>query len=189
MHRERLQSLSDQELLRIAADQNIVSDDVFDRDFLIEEIYASLVDPFYEENLSASLLSKRYEFTDTIDYTVPVEAESFMQEFMHEQHLYLAVHSPQWLFVDWHISANVMREITDSPYFQALYLRLFALQKDVLGYELLESLDVEIDVFNGRQYLTLPERRAHYKVIIVADLMDRERILAESVITFLIGKN
>lgn len=33
MHRERLQSLSDQELLRIAADQNIVSDDVFDRDF------------------------------------------------------------------------------------------------------------------------------------------------------------
>jgi hypothetical protein len=186
MHRERLHSLSDEELLKMAEENDILSIGSFDRTFLIEEIYSSLSDSHYEQNLSVRLLSKRYEF---VENTTPLPNEKILFDLTseHENHLYTAVHSPQWLFVDWHTGKNIEQSIRSNTHFLALYLRLYVLKEGQFGYALEESHDIEVEQFSGRQYCVLPSTQAYYKVILVADLGDRERIVCESRVSFLVG--
>ncbi|NIZ19572.1 DUF4912 domain-containing protein [Entomospira culicis] len=188
MHRERLHALTDEELLRIATEQKIAEGEPFDRALLIEEIYAYLTDSFYDQNISVQLLAKRYEFVDQfLDSNLEGREAFFQSQSPHANHLYIAVHSPRWLFVDWQVSQQLEEEIRSHAQFVGLYLRLYVLSKAKMGYELVESMDVEINRFDGRQYLTLPMGVAHYRVLLVADLRDRERVLGESVVSFLVG--
>lgn len=187
MHRERLHSLSNEELYKLAKDFNITNTDVFDRALLIEEICSVFVDPFYEGNISVQLLAKRYELVGSSNFVSNTGLLDFFDDPPHASHLYVVVHSLRWLFVDWHVGEYLAKPIREHNMFQALYLRLYVLERSNMGYELKESLDIEVDSFNGRRYLTLLSQRAHYRVILVADLLDRERILTESAITFCVG--
>lgn len=183
MNSERLMLLTDEQLLLLAEEQGILSVDGLNRVALIEELSEAL-GVAGNASQPTELVMQRYAFLESRHLYKPVPLDFVFMDSYHESHLYMAIHSPNWAFVDWDIVPSLRDgDWVNQPH-KGVYLRIFALQKSVSGYELMESFDIELQEFKGKQYIQLPHNGVHYKARLLIDLGEYEKILRETGISF-----
>jgi hypothetical protein len=185
MHNERLVSLTDEQLLVLAEEHGILSVTAFNRIALIEELSEEL-GLARDESLPTRLVMQRYAFLESHHLYQPAQIDFVFMDSYHESHLYMAIHSPNWAFVDWEIVPTLRDVDWIQESNKRVYLRIFTLQQSHSGYELMESFDIELQEFKGKLYIQLPHNQVHYKARLLIDLGDREKILRETGISFLV---
>ncbi len=183
MNKERLILLTDEQLLMLAEEHGILSVEAFNRAVLVEELCDEL-GLTEDASLPTKLVMQRYAFLESRRLYKSAPLDFVFMESYHESHLYMAIHSPNWAFVDWEIVPTMRDGDWSHQPHKGLYLRIFVLKHSALGYELMESFDIELSEFKGKQYIQLPHNGAHYKARLLIDFGNREKILRETGISF-----
>lgn len=183
INREKLLSLSDEELLLVAEEYGYITGSMLDRISLIEELIRE-ADPIYNENLPVHVSAKRYDLASEPAYAKREDLDFVFLNAYNETKIHLAPHSPFWAFADWEVEESLQASLKSEAQFSGYFLRLYCLKPARGGYQLVETADSTASSANGRQYIQLVNNSLHHKIALFADVGRQERFIAESGLIF-----
>lgn len=177
MTRERLQSLSPDELSRLSDKIGMDSDPEMDRDALIDSILEALEEDRVEReqlnNYVIRVKEKKYDISQNEELDFSDEEEYEVPEKYNETKIMLLLRDPLWAFAYWDIKDVDNDKFKNS----SLFLRV---HKKMESEKVLDFFDIPVSISDRSWYINLPEANSDYYVEIITTMFGSEEVLSKS---------
>jgi uncharacterized protein len=177
MTRERLQSLSQEQLSILSDKIGIDTDPEMDREALIDSILEALEEDRIEReqlnNLVIRVKEKKYDisqdeeldFSETDDYVIP--------EKYNETRIALLLRDPSWAYAYWEIKDADKAKLKNGP----VVLRV---HKVLMGKKEPDFFDIPVTLDDKSWYINLPDTNSEYYAEIISTIFGGEKSLCKS---------
>jgi len=185
MTKDRLRSLSYNELSQIADDGNINVLQDMDKEALVSLIFDALeeerLDREGNHNLTIQIEAKKYTVSQDQELFVDFGVDVELPERYEETRLVLMLRDPSWVYCYWDIENRILAELRENSDFSGLSLRVTELAAPDWGKDsYVDWFDIPIQFIDLRRYINLPSEDAFYGAEIYAQLGEKESLLARS---------
>ncbi len=185
MTKDRLRSLSYNELSHIADKGNITVQQDMDKESLVSVIFEALeeerLDREGNNNLTIQVEAKKYAVSQDQELFVDFGEDVELPERYHETRLVLMLRDPSWVYCYWDIEDRILDELSENSEYSGLVLRVTELAAADWGTDsYVDWFDIPIQFDDLRRYINLPSEDAFYGAEIYAQLGEKESIIIRS---------
>lgn len=185
MTKDRLRSLSYNELSHIADKGNINVLQDMDKEALISLIFEALeeerLDREGNNNLTIQIEAKKYSVSQDQELFVDFGDEVELPERYAETRLVLMLRDPSWVYCYWDIEDRILDELKENSNYSGLILRVTELAAPDWGKDsYVDWFDIPIQFGDLRRYINLPSEDAFYGAELYAQLGEKESLLVRS---------
>jgi len=185
MTKDRLRSLSYNELSHIADKGNINVLQDMDKESLISVIFEALeeerLDREGNNNLTIQIEAKKYSVSQDQELFVDFGEDVELPERYMETRLVLMLRDPSWVYCYWDLEERILEELRENRDYSGLVLRVTELAAPDWGKDsYVDWFDIPIQFGDLRRYINLPSEDAFYGAEIYAQLGEKESLLVRS---------
>lgn len=185
MTREKLESLTTEQLETIARKEGILNHQNVSKDELIDLIRDAIEEDKLERrqtnNYAMRLENKKYDILKDEEIEVLQKDEYPLPERYNDTRVVLLIRDPEWAYVYWDINREKLEEIRKSPHYEGFFLRVYEYRGEVLSKEtLIDYFDIAVGEEDTSRYINLAGRGNDYRVEIIASVLHKEKSLALS---------
>jgi hypothetical protein len=185
MTKDRLRSLSYNELSHIADKGNINVLQDMDKESLISVIFEALeeerLDREGNNNLTIQIEAKKYSVSQDQELFVDFGEDVELPERYMETRLMLMLRDPSWVYCYWDLEERILEELRENRDYSGLVLRVTELAAPDWGKDsYVDWFDIPIQFGDLRRYINLPSEDAFYGAEIYAQLGEKESLLVRS---------
>jgi hypothetical protein len=185
MTKDRLRTLSYNELSTIADNGNINVLQDMDKESLVSVIFEALeeerLDREGDNNLTIQIEAKKYAVSQDQELFLDFGDSVELPDRYEETRLVLMLRDPSWVFCYWDIEVRILEELTENSDFSGLVLRVTELAADDWGKDsTVDWFDIPIQFDDLRRYINLPSEDTYYGVEIYAQLGEKESLISRS---------
>ncbi len=185
MTKDRLRSLSYNELSHIADKGNINVLQDMDKEALISLIFEALeeerLDREGNNNLTIQIEAKKYSVSQDQELFVDFGDDVELPERYTETRLVLMLRDPSWVYCYWDIEDRILNELNENSDYSGLMLRVTELAAPDWGKDsYVDWFDIPIQFGDLRRYINLPSEDAFYGAEIYAQLGEKESLIIRS---------
>ncbi len=185
MTKDRLRSLSYNELSHIADKGNISVLQDMDKESLISVIFEALeeerLDREGNNNLTIQIEAKKYAVSQDQELFLEFGDNVELPDRYQETRLVLMLRDPSWVYCYWDIEDRVLDELKENSDYSGLILRVTELAASDWGKDsFVDWFDIPIQFDDLRRYINLPSEDTFYGVEIYALLGEKEALIVRS---------
>ncbi|MCK5736070.1 MAG: DUF4912 domain-containing protein [Spirochaetaceae bacterium] len=185
MTKDRLRSLSYNELSHIADQGNINVHQNMDKESLISVIFEALeeerLDREGNNNLTIQVEAKKYSVSQDQELFVDFGVDAELPDRYLETRLVLMLRDPSWVYSYWDIEDRILNELEENSDFSGFVLRVTELAAPDWGKDsFVDWFDIPIQFGDLRRYINLPSEDAFYGAEIYAQLGEKESLIVRS---------
>lgn len=185
MTKDRLRSLSYNELSHIADKGNISVLQDMDKESLISVIFEALeeerLDREGNNNLTIQIEAKKYAVSQDQELFLEFGDNVELPDRYQETRLVLMLRDPSWVYCYWDIEDRVLDELKENSDYSGLILRVTELAASDWGKDsFVDWFDIPIQFDDLRRYINLPSEDTFYGVEIHALLGEKEVLIVRS---------
>jgi hypothetical protein len=185
MTKDRLRTLSYNELSTIADNGNINVLQDMDKESLVSMIFEALeeerLDREGDNNLTIQIEAKKYAVSQDQELFLDFGDNVELPDRYEETRLVLMLRDPSWVFCYWDIEVRTLEELAENSDFSGLVLRVTELAADDWGKDsTVDWFDIPIQFDDLRRYINLPSEDSFYGVEIYAQLGEKESLISRS---------
>jgi hypothetical protein len=185
MTKDRLNTLSYNELSMIAEKGNINVMQDMDKESLVSVIFEALeeerLDREGNNNLTIQIEAKKYAVSQDQELFLDFGGDIELPKRYEETRLVLMLRDPSWVFCYWDIEDRILDELRENREYSGLVLRVTELAANDWGKDTaVDWFDIPIQFGDLRRYINLPSEDTFYGVEIFAQLGEKESLIARS---------
>ncbi len=185
MTRDKLQSLSEEQLKSIAQREGIHNNEDAEREALIDLILDALEEDRnereYNNNSAIRLEYKKYDILRDEEVVLLTQDEFPLPESYTDTRIVLLLRDPLWVYVYWDINRTQLDELKEEPFFEGFFLRVYEFQGDVPDKNNIKDFfDIPIGEEDRSWYVNLNRPGSDYCVDLRCKVMHKERLMASS---------
>ena len=185
MTKDRLRSLSYDELSQIAEKGNINVLQDMEKEALISLIFEALeeerLDREGNNNLTIQIEAKKYSVSQDQELFVDFGEEVELPPRYAETKLMLMLRDPSWVYCYWDIEDRILDELAEDAGYTGLVLRITELAAPDWGKDsYVDWFDIPIQFADLRRYINLPSEDSFYGAEIYAQVGEKESLLVRS---------
>ena len=185
MTKDRLRSLSYDELSRIAENGNITVLENMDKESLVAVIFEALEEERHDReglnNLTIQIEAKKYSVSQDEELFLEFASDVELPDRYNENRLVLMLRDPSWVYAYWDIEDKLLAEIEGSDAFGGFILRVSELAEPEWTKDaVIDWFDIPIQFSDLRRYINLPSEDSFYGVEIYALDGEAERLVIRS---------
>ena len=185
MTKDRLRSLSFEELSQIAEQGQIHVLQDMDKESLVSVIYEALEEERLDREETNSLLiqveAKKYAVGQDEELFLDFGGNIELPARYRENRLVLMLRDPSWVYCYWDIEDRVLDELAANTEYTGLILRVLELAAgDWARDSIVDWFDIPIQFGDLDRYINLPSEDSFYGVEIHAQIGDREVLVVRS---------
>lgn len=185
MTKDRLHTLSYNELSEIAEKGSISVLQDMDKESLVSVIFEALeeerLDREGNNNLTIQIEAKKYAVSQDQELFLDFGGDVELPERYEETCLVLMLRDPSWVFCYWDIEDRILDELRENRDYTGLVLRVTELASPDWGKDSsVDWFDIPINFGDLRRYINLPSEDTFYGVEIFAQLGEKESLIVQS---------
>ena len=185
MTKDRLRTLSVQELAQIAEQGQIHVLQDMDKEALVSVIFEALeeerLDREETNNLTIQIEAKKFTVSQDQELFLDFGKDVELPERYEETRLALMLRDPSWVFCYWDIEDRIRNELSSDPDYAGLVLRVIELAAaDWSRDSIVDWFDIPIQFGDLSRYINLPSEDSFYGIEIHAQLGEKEALVARS---------
>ena len=185
MTKDRLRSLTYNELAHIADKGNINVLQDMDKESLVSVIFEALeeerLDREGNNNLTIQVEAKKFAVSQDQELFLDFGDNVELPDRYRETRLGLMLRDPSWVYCYWDIEDRVLDELKENGEYSGLILRVTELAAPDWGRDSsVEWFDIPIQVGDLRRYINLPSEDTFYGIEIFALLGEKEALIVRS---------
>ncbi|MDZ7795090.1 MAG: DUF4912 domain-containing protein [Spirochaetia bacterium] len=185
MTREKLQSLSEEQLQCIAKREGIFKHNDAHREKLVDLILEALEEDRdereFSNNSAMRLEHKKYDILRDEEIDVLTQDEFPLPSSYSDTRIVLLLRDPLWVYVYWDINKAQLDALKEEPFFEGLFLRVYEFNGDIPEKSnIINFFDIPIEETDCSWYVNLNRNGNDYFVDLRCRVMHKERLMASS---------
>jgi hypothetical protein len=185
MTREKLQSLSKEQLQSIAKREGIYNHNETHREKLVDLILEALEEERDERecsnNSAMRLEYKKYDILRDEEIHVLTQDEFPLPSCYTDTRIVLLLRDSLWVYVYWDINRTQLDALKKEPFFEGLFLRVYEFNGDTPDKSNINNFfDIPIEEADCSWYINLNRTGNDYFVDLRCRVMHKERLMASS---------
>ncbi|HKK64240.1 MAG TPA: DUF4912 domain-containing protein [Clostridia bacterium] len=185
MTREKLQSLSEEQLQCIAKREGIYNHNDTQREKLVDLILEALEEDRDERELSNNsamrLEHKKYDILRDEEIDLLTQDEFPLPDTYTDTRIVLLLRDPHWVYVYWDVNRTQLDALKGEPFFDGLFLRVYEFNGDTPEKSNINDFfDIPIGEADRSWYINLNRTGNDYYVDLRCRVMHKERLMAAS---------
>jgi uncharacterized protein len=185
MTREKLQSLSEEQLKSIAKREGIHNHENGDRDVMIDLILEALEEDRNERevnnNAAMRLEHKKYDILRDEEVDLLTQDEFPLPDCYTDTRVVLLLRDPLWVYVYWDINKTQLAELKEEPFFEGFFLRVYKFQGEAPEKNNIKDFfDIPVEDDDRSWYINLTQTGSDYCVDLRCKVMHKEYVMALS---------
>lgn len=185
MTKDRLRSLSYDELSQIAEQSGISVQEDMEKESLISVIHEAFeeerLDRENNNNETIQVESKKYSVSQDEELFVDFGDHGDVPDRYQDTRIVLMLRDPSWVYCYWDIEDRILDELAGNDDFGGLVLRVTELATPEWGRDSsVDWFDIPIQFEDLRRYINLPTEDTFYGVEIYALMGEREVMISRS---------
>src|SRR6056297_1157328 len=185
MTREKLQTLSEEQLQCIAKREGIYNHNDAQRENLVDLILEALEEERDERELSNNsamrLEHKKYDILRDEEVDLLTQDEFPLPESYTDTRIVLLLRDPLWVYVYWDINKTQLDELKEEPFFDGFFLRVYEFQGEEPSKDNIKDFfDIPVEEDDRSWYINLNRPGSDYCVDLRCKVMHKERLMAAS---------
>ena len=185
MTREKLTSLSEEQLESIAKREGIHGYEEFEREDLIDSILEALEEDRNERehnnNSAMRLEHKKYDILRDEEVDLLTQDEYPLPEAYNDTRIVLLLRDPMWVYAYWDINRSQIDTLKEEPFFEGFFLRVYEFHGErPEEHNIEEYFDIPVGENDRSWYVNLNRPGSDYAVELRCTVMHKERVLAAS---------
>ena len=177
MTRERLQSLSQEQLSILSDKMGMDTDPEMDRDSLMDLILEALEEDRIEReqlnNLVIRVKEKKYDISRDEELDFSEGDEYVIPEKYNETRIALLLRDPSWAYAYWELKESDRAKLKSGP----VVLRV---HKVMVGKKEPDFFDIPVTLDDNSWYINLPDTNSEYFAEIISTIFGGEKSLCKS---------
>lgn len=185
MTREKLQSLSEEQLQSIAKREGIYNYNDTQREKLVDLILEALEEERdereFSNNSAMRLEHKKYDILRDEEIDMLTQDEFPLPSSYSDTRIVLLLRDPLWVYVYWDINRTQLDALKEEPFFEGLFLRVYEFSGDTPERSnIYNFFDIPIEEADSSWYINLNRTGNDYFVDLRCNVMHKERLMASS---------
>ena len=185
MTREKLQSLSEEQLKSIAKREGIHNHEDADREIMIDLILEALEEDRNERefnnNAAMRLEHKKYDILRDEEVDLLTQDQFPLPDSYTDTRIVLLLRDPLWVYVYWDVNKTQLDELKEEPFFEGFFLRVYEFQGEEPSKDNIKDFfDIPVEEDDRSWYINLNRPGSDYCVDLRCKVMHKERLMASS---------
>lgn len=185
MTKDRLRSLSYEELSKIAEQGQIDVIQDMDKESLVSVVFEALeeerLDREETNNLTIQIEAKKYAVSQDQELFLDFGGDVELPARYKENRLVLMLRDPSWVYCYWDVEDRILSELSQNADYNGLVLRVLELAAaDWRKDSIVDWFDIPIQFSDLSRYINLPSEDSFYGVEVHAQLGEKEALISRS---------